>query len=239
VEPAAPGTAQRSVLRGAWWRLIRFGFWLLYNEMAFTYDAVSRVVSLGQWDDWQRTALHHLNTPPGAPVLELAHGTGNLQLELHAAGYRAAALDLSHAMGHLARRKLRRAGIVPLLVRARGQAIPFPALSFSTVVSTFPTEFIMDRGTLAEVFRVLRPGGRLVVVVSGVLTRGGAARDVLELAYRATGQRAPWPVNVEQRLAEAGFRSAFVSEALERSTVLLVVADKAGTIEHVNHGREG
>jgi hypothetical protein len=53
-------------LTGLWWRLVRFGFRLLYNEMAFTYDAVSAVVSLGEWRSWQRAALNFL-PPLSAP----------------------------------------------------------------------------------------------------------------------------------------------------------------------------
>jgi SAM-dependent methyltransferase len=223
----------RGPLGKAWWRLIRFGFRLLYNEMAFTYDLVSWVVSLGQWRAWQRVALDHLNTPPGARVLELAHGTGNFELDLHAAGYRTAALDISRAMGRIASRKLRRNGIArPPLVRGQAQALPFPAASFPSVVSTFPTEFIIDPRTLAEIHRVLAPGGRLVVVFNGVLGRSEDARnaleELLEFAYRVTGQRGPWPVNVEQRLVDAGFAPRVITETLKRSTVLLFIAEKNG-----------
>src|SRR5258706_11178858 len=43
--------------------------------MAFTYDAVSWIASLGEWREWQRAALKHLNVQPDAHVLELAwHG---------------------------------------------------------------------------------------------------------------------------------------------------------------------
>ncbi|MCB9446672.1 MAG: class I SAM-dependent methyltransferase, partial [Ardenticatenaceae bacterium] len=40
-----------------WKKLIRFGFRLLYNELAWTYDAVSWLVSLGDWRSWQQAAL--------------------------------------------------------------------------------------------------------------------------------------------------------------------------------------
>lgn len=221
-----PSPTQRSAIGSAWWTLVRFGFRLLYNEMAFTYDTVSWIVSLGQWRDWQRAALHHLNTTPGAPLLELAHGTGNFEIDLRAAGYHTVALDLSRAMGHIARRKLRRWGIHPPLVRARAQHLPFAAETFPTVVSTFPTEFIVDPATLADVYRVLQPGGRLVVVFNGVLTGSGAAAEALEFAYRATGQRGPWPVDVEKRFTDAGFTPSLVTEELERSIVQLIVAEK-------------
>lgn len=221
-----PDTTQRSAATKAWWRLVRFGFRLLYNELAFTYDTVSAVVSLGQWREWQRAALPHLAASPGATVLELAHGTGNFQIDLRAAGYRPVALDLSRTMGRLADRKLRRWGARPALVRARAQALPFPDGRFPAVVSTFPTEFIVAPATLGEVYRVLQPGGRLVVVFGGLLTGQGPVAEGLEFAYRVTGQRAPWPVDVEGRLAAAGFVARLAQEDLPRSTVLLVVAEK-------------
>ncbi|NLX11924.1 MAG: class I SAM-dependent methyltransferase [Chloroflexi bacterium] len=222
----APDTTRHSRLVKSWWRLVRFGFRLLYNEMAFTYDAVSWIVSLGQWRNWQRAALDHLNTPPGARILELAHGTGNFELDLLAAGYRPVALDLSRAMGRIARRKLREHGYLPLLVRGQAQALPFPDASFPAVVSTFPTEFIVDPATLGEIVRVLQPGGRLVVVFNGVLTRGSLARDALEFAYRATGQRGPWPVDVEGRMRAAGLEPSIVTATLPRSQVLLFLGEK-------------
>ncbi|MBN1680794.1 MAG: methyltransferase domain-containing protein [Anaerolineae bacterium] len=218
-------SSQRTAAK-AWWTLIRFGFRLLYNEMAFTYDLVSWGVSLGQWRDWQRAALNHLDAPPGGRVLELAHGTGNFEIDLRRAGYRAVGLDLSRAMGRIAAHKLRRWGLRPPLVRGRAQALPFPDASFHAVVSTFPTEFIIDPGTLAEIHRVLAPDGRLVVVFNGILTRGSLAKEALEFAYRVTGQRSPWPVNVEERLADAGFSGDVVTENLNRSIVLLFVVKK-------------
>ncbi len=213
-------------IKKAWWGLVRFGFRLLYNEIAFTYDTVSRVVSMGQWRDWGRSGFKHLNVPPGSRILELAHGTGNIELDLHAAGYDTTAIDLSKSMGHIARRKLCRQGINPPLIRARGQALPFAAQTFPAAISTFPTEFIVDPVTLAEVNRVLRPGGRLVIVFNGVLTRRGAAGNALELAYRVTGQRGPWPVKLEERFVQAGFRVEAITESLPRSQVLLFVAVK-------------
>jgi ubiquinone/menaquinone biosynthesis C-methylase UbiE len=213
-------------LVAAWWQLVRFGFRLLYNELAFTYDTVSTVVSLGQWRDWQRTALAYLAAPPGARVLELAHGTGNFEIDLRTAGYRTVALDLSRAMGQIARRKLVRWGLHPPLVRAVAQALPFPAASFPAVVSTFPTEFIVDPATLREVYRELAPGGRLVVVFSGMLTRQDATSEALEWAYRVTGQRGPWQAGMEERFHTVGFTVEVVAEELENSIVWLFVAHK-------------
>lgn len=223
---ATPSPPEPGLLAITWTRLLRFGFRLLYNEMAFTYDSVSRIVSLNQWRDWQRVALAHLDLDPGARVLELAHGTGNFQIDLRDAGFHPAAVDLSPHMGRIAIRKLRRWGIQPSLARARAQSLPFATARFPAVVSTFPTEFIVAPDTLREVFRVLEPDGRLVVITSGLLTRGTTADRALELAYRATGQRGPWPVDVDQYLAAAGFTATSLQVELPHSVVLGFVAHK-------------
>ncbi len=218
-------TVQRQAAR-LWWGLVRLGFRLLYNELAWTYDAVSEIVSLGQWGDWQRVALRHLDAPAGAPVLELAHGTGRLACALRGRGYRLVALDRSPAMGRIARRRLLRWGWRPALVRATAQALPFGAGCFAAVISTFPTEFIADPVTLAEIRRVLMPGGRLVMVLGATLTGRNAAARSLELAYRVTGQRGPGAAVLEAHLKEAGFAPRLLTEPLPRSVVWVCVADK-------------
>ncbi|MCI0711600.1 MAG: class I SAM-dependent methyltransferase [Chloroflexi bacterium] len=217
----------RTKIGKAWWSLVRFGFRLLYNEMAWTYDLVSRVVSMGQWRNWQRVALKHLNAEPGALILEAAHGTGNFQFDLAAAGYRRIAFDFSAQMGRIARRKLQKNNLPAPLVRAMGQHLPFPDATFDAIVSTFPTPFIVEKETLRETYRVLKPGARLVIVPNAVLTSGGAAKDVLETAYRVTGQRGAWGVDIENRFAQAGFNVRLVMEPCKRSIAQVLIAEKS------------
>jgi len=219
-------TRRRSLPARAYWRLVRFGFRLLYNEMAWSYDTVSWVVSLGEWRSWQRAAIKHLNVERGARVLELAHGTANLQIDLRTAGLDSVAVDLSPYMGRIARRKLMRNRIVPKLVRARAQALPFADAAFPAVVSTFPTDFIVEPATLAEVHRILKPGGRLVFVPNGILTRGGIARQGLEVAYRATGQRGSGSLRIEDRFEAAGFKLSTATETSKMSMAQVVIAEK-------------
>lgn len=207
-----------------WWRLVRFGFRLLYNELAWTYDLVSWGVSLGKWRAWQRAVLPRLESRPGARVLEIAHGTGNLQIDLAAAGFDAIGIDLSAQMGRIARRKLQRRGIAPRLVRASGMHLPFRAQTFEAAVSTFPTEFIIAPETLHEVRRVLVPGGRFVIIFNGILTLGNLPARALEWLYRATGQRGPWPGNPLKAFEKAGFDANLITQELPGSAVLMVVA---------------
>lgn len=216
----------RNLLEKSWRRLIRFGFRLLYNEMAWSYDLVSVVVSLGQWQCWQRSALRHLPTPTSSPLLDLAHGTGNLHCDLLDAGYNTVGYDLSPYMGHITQRKLWQRGHTPTLLRGYGQQLPFAKDVFAAVVCTFPTPFILENATLLQLYRVIQPGGRLVVVMSGILTGDNPPVAVLETLYRITGQREGDTSDLLHCFTRVGFSAQVVWEDCPNSRVLLIVADK-------------
>jgi len=209
-----------------WWKLIRFGFRLLYNEMAFTYDAISTVVSLGAWRCWQRAALTYLEANSDATILELAHGTGNLQLDLLEAGYQAIGYDLSSSMGRIAKTKLQRQGATVRLVRGKAQQLPFPTKTFKTVISTFPTDFIFAPETLREVNRILRDDGQLIIVPNGALTGGGVAEAGMEWLYRVTGQRGGNHPPITQFFEPYGFDAMLHEERCPRSIAQVIVARK-------------
>lgn len=215
-----------------WWRIVRFGFRLLYNEMAFLYDPVAYVVSLGSWRCWQRASLAFLPTANTGPILELAHGTGNLQIDLLRRGYRVIGLDLSAYMGQIARRKIQKAGMQPTLVRGCAQNLPFSDECFSAVVSTFPTAFITQPETLTQVHRVLLPHGQLVVVYSGILNGRGLLTQILEFAYRVTGQRPQrdqrFSDRIDAQFADNGFDTQWCTSQCGRSTAMVLIATKKG-----------
>ncbi len=214
------------LLAKGWWKLVRFGFRLLYNEMAFTYDLVSWGVSLGEWRSWQRAALRHLDVEQGNLILELAHGTGNLQLDLIEAGYQTVGYDLSPYMGRITRRKLRNHRMAAKLVRGKAQQLPFPARTFDAVISTFPTDFIFAAETLREVYRILCENGRFIIVPNGVLTGGGAGEKGLEWLYRITGQRGEQGSTVSDFFGHYGFDVTIYEERCERSIAQVIVARK-------------
>jgi ubiquinone/menaquinone biosynthesis C-methylase UbiE len=204
-----------------WIQALRFAFWVLYNPLAWTYDWVSRIVSLGKWHDWQRTALPELR---GERILDLAFGTGNTLLDLAAGVYHPIGLDLSPAMARIAKRKLKRAGLSAPLVRGRAQQLPFADASIDSVLCTFPAEFILAPGTLSEVARVLRPGGRLVVTAMCKLNGPDPWSRFLDWLYRITGQRLPLP-DLDPLLSPLRFEYRTVWRAVGNTAVLLVIAD--------------
>ena len=212
-----------------WRRTVRFGFRLLYQEFAFTYDTVSWLASMGAWRCWVEAALRHL-PPAASPVLELAHGPGHLQVTLAQRGLRAFGLDYSAQMGRQARRRLNRAGYPSRLVRARAQALPYADESFAAVVSTFPTEYIVDPRTLDEVRRVLRPGAPLIIVPAASFTKRGAGQAALAWAYQVTGQRNAEQTrqdNIAHYFEPHGFMVEVFEEACPHSVALVVVCRKS------------
>jgi len=213
-------------------RFLRWAFGLLYNQLAWTYDLVSWVVSVGQWRQWQRSALPFL---PGRPVLEVAHGTGNLLLDLVSLGLEPVGLDLSPAMGRLASRKLKRrlgTGHLPVpLVRASVENLPFAANSLASVVSTFPTDFIVQTNVIAEFYRVLRPGGAFVCVPAAQITGPAVFDRWAAWLFRVTGESATdWFAPVLERLAAAGFRARLEQVRQPRSRVMVIVAEKMASM---------
>lgn len=219
-----------------WYRFVRFGFRLLYNEFAFTYDWVSWFVSMGAWRCWVRSSLKHLGVAPDkeALVLEIAHGTGNLQVDLQKAGYRAIGVDLSPQMGRIAQRKLRTAQLEAHLARVKVQQLPFPDHLFSAVVSTFPSDFIMNAETLSEVHRVLKPNGHFVIVPNATFTSRGLITKMLDFLYRITGQREDSPTGAQKPpqvdfahyFAQFGFTVRVYQEPCPHSLATVIVAEK-------------
>jgi ubiquinone/menaquinone biosynthesis C-methylase UbiE len=99
------------------------------------------------------------------------------------AGYACRAVEHSPQMVKAARETLRRRklGSPDLIVQGRSQSLPFADCSFDNVVSTFPSEYIYDPATIAEIERVLRPGGRLIVVEGSSLLPIGFLQPLLLL----------------------------------------------------------
>jgi ubiquinone/menaquinone biosynthesis C-methylase UbiE len=233
-------------------RLRKVAFESLYGPFAWAYDWVSRTFFLGQWRLWQRASIPHLR---GKRVLEIGMGTGNLQIDLARAGFEAWGIDLSHQMLRQAGLKARRLSLPPFRAcRARAQSLPFPGASFDSLVSTFPSEYIAEDEALVELARVLKPGGRLVIVPGGWLqskgTKGKAMEGVARAVYgyrSSAEEHAPddgdkafeqiaalrksgwyhWITALGEHMAKAGFSPSARVASNDKGACLIIVADKA------------
>ena len=149
------------------WRVVRALFEVLYAN-PWLYWLASTLPFAGQWRRWQRLVLPRLH---GTRVLEIGCGPGNLLIDLVQAGYSCSAVERSSQMVAVTRRRLRRHHLQDTVSMTQGvaQRLDFPDASFDSVVSTFPTDYIYDPLTLAEISRVLAPSGKLIIVLGATL----------------------------------------------------------------------
>lgn len=221
-----------------WRRVLSYGFRLLYNELAWTYDGVSWLVSRGDWRAWQRAALPFVRGPR---VVEIAHGPGHMLLALHAAGHEVMGIDLSAYMVRQAQRRLAHAGVAAPLVRGRAQRLPLASGSVNTLLATFPTDFIVDPLTVTSAHRVLKPDGRFIFVPEGHLTGHTIVDRSIEWLYGVTGQRsgpfatpdgadptATLPAALVARYTQGGFSLRVELVKLPHSASTVVIAEKSG-----------
>ena len=200
----------------------RAAFDLLYTRFAGAYDLVASLVSFGEWREWGAMALSFI--PDEVRVLEIGHGPGHLPARIRARDLDAVGIDLSPQMGRLAWRNLSAPGHPPRLARADTARLPFSDASFGCVVSTFPAAFIFDPTVLAEIHRVLQPGGRAVIVPGVRLIKEDPLSRLARLAFRLTSGRSdPRAIAdaAQARFEAAGFSFWQRNMGTERAAVTI------------------
>ena len=195
--------------------LLTLFFRYLYTTLAWSYDAVAWLSSMGQWRIWQTAVL---NTYRG-PVLELGHGPGHVLLDLEAAGNQVIGIDSSLQMSAMANRRRRRTGASFVLVQARAQQLPFNAEYFSAVIATFPTEYILADETLNECFRVLTAGGELIIIGLHEITGMGVFDRFADWLFRLTGQSGEADPRWQTPFENAGFKVTLESVDQPRARI--------------------
>ena len=139
-----------------------------FDRVAPRYDRANQLLSFGSDQHWRRTAVRALAAAPGALVLDVATGTGRLAEELARAGASPVGLDFSSEMLAAGARRRR----VPW-VNGDGMRLPFADATFDGVTIGFGLRNLPDPPAgLAELARVTRPGGRLVVLEFSTPTAG-------------------------------------------------------------------
>lgn len=156
----------------------------IFAGIAPDYDRPAAVLSFGEYGRWRRTLVRALRLSPGDAVLDVACGTGLISRDLERiAGARVTGLDQSLPM--LSRGSGSR-------VAGKAERLPFPDASFDGLAFSYLLRYVDDpAATIAEMVRVLKPGGVMGSVEFGVppspLPRAGwtvYARGVFPLAAR-------------------------------------------------------
>ncbi|HKH99269.1 MAG TPA: bifunctional demethylmenaquinone methyltransferase/2-methoxy-6-polyprenyl-1,4-benzoquinol methylase UbiE [Candidatus Sulfotelmatobacter sp.] len=210
----------------------------MFTSIAPRYDLLNHVLSFNvdrMW--WRSTALafRHILTRPGARVLDLCCGTGDMAFALRRQAGKSRpqilGADFSHAMLQRATAKSAAAeqnGSTPGWIEADALNLPFPSAHFDLVTSAFGFRNLTDYDAgLREIFRVLRPGGECGILDFGEPT--GAIGSLYRIYFRqvlprigtvisgvrgpyaylpASVQRFPAPEEMLGRMKAAGFAEA-------------------------------
>jgi demethylmenaquinone methyltransferase / 2-methoxy-6-polyprenyl-1,4-benzoquinol methylase len=192
----------------------------MFDRIAPFYDLMNRVMTAGLDRRWRRLAVQEV-VWPGERVLDACCGTGDLAVEAERRGGRVVGLDFSARMLERARRK---SGTIQW-VQGDALALPFADGDFDAATVGFGVRNLedLDRG-LAELHRILRPGGKLAVLeitrprgllrpffrvwldvlvpLAGRILPGGKAYTYLPASVR----RFPGPEDLSRLLEKAGFR---------------------------------
>ncbi|NLW56576.1 MAG: bifunctional demethylmenaquinone methyltransferase/2-methoxy-6-polyprenyl-1,4-benzoquinol methylase UbiE [Firmicutes bacterium] len=140
----------------------------IFRRIAPRYDLVNTIVSFGRHHSWRKFMVDKAGLSPGQRVLDVCCGTGLITKDLAARVEplgKVVGLDLSPEMLAVAQKNLENFPHKHLiqLVQGNAMALPFPEGTFDCVTIGYGLRNVTDlRQTLRELFRVLKPGGKVV-----------------------------------------------------------------------------
>lgn len=185
----------------------------VFDSVASRYDLMNDLMSLGVHRLWKRALAHLVALRSGQRVLDLAGGSGDMARlfarDVGDAGEVVLA-DINAAMLGQGRERILNAGLVPpvRVVQANAESLPFAARYFDLVCIAFGLRNVTDKArALAEMHRVLRPGGQLVVLEFSHLR----ARALAPLYDAYSFKALPW---IGQRVAGDGDSYRYLAESI-------------------------
>lgn len=138
----------------------------LFAAIAPRYDLINDLQSLGLHRWWKQRMIRESGAGPGKQILDVCCGTGDVALALEATGAEVTGLDFSEGMLAVARKKGTGRGV--RFLQGDALSMPFADASFDVVTVAYGVRNLSDvPGGLRELLRVLRPGGRLVILEFG------------------------------------------------------------------------
>jgi demethylmenaquinone methyltransferase/2-methoxy-6-polyprenyl-1,4-benzoquinol methylase len=142
----------------------------VFDSVAARYDLMNDLMSAGIHRIWKRFTIELSGVRRGHSVLDIAGGTGDLAARfsrLVGSDGRVVLADINASMLRVGRDRLLDRGIQENVefVQADAQTLPFPADTFDCVTIAFGLRNVTDKDrALADMLRVLKPGGRLLVL---------------------------------------------------------------------------
>jgi ubiquinone/menaquinone biosynthesis C-methylase UbiE len=226
--------------------ILRPVYHLLYHTFAWTYDGAAWIVSLGKWNQWIQICLPLVKGPR---ILELGFGPGHLQENLLERGEKPFGIDESRQMARQAYRRITGVHLRKKtqsndyanfsgLIRGVAQHLPFPVSSFSSIVATFPAPYIFYPDTLQEVYRVLIPGGKLIILYTAWFTEEiWYGRWILRVFPFARVHPESYP-RIEQFFQNVPFHLEIHTLPGKNSSALVITASKPPAKDDPVGGRE-
>jgi len=142
----------------------------VFHSVANKYDVMNDLMSMGIHRLWKRFTLHTSGVRRGAKVLDIAGGTGDLALKFSkmvGSTGQVVLADINASMLNVGRDRLTDEGTVGNIdyVQANAESLPFPDNSFDCITIAFGLRNVTDKdAALRSMYRVLKPGGQLLVL---------------------------------------------------------------------------
>lgn len=142
----------------------------VFNSVAAKYDIMNDLMSAGIHRVWKRFTIELSGVRPGHQILDIAGGTGDLSAKfskLVGAEGRVVLADINESMLRVGRDKLTDLGITGNVhyTQANAECLPFPDNTFDCITIAFGLRNVTDKdAALRSMLRVLKPGGRLLVL---------------------------------------------------------------------------
>ena len=137
----------------------------LFTPLPARYDRLAELLSFGQNGRWRRAMIEQVTPNDGGVILDVASGTAGVAIALaKRTTARIVGADLTEQMLRRGRRNVAAADLAAriTLVAGRAEQLPFPDASFDALTFTYLLRYVDDpQATLAELARVVKPGGRV------------------------------------------------------------------------------
>jgi len=223
----------------------------MFGGIAARYDLLNRLLSLGIDQYWRRRTAFLLRGHASGLVLDLCGGTGDLSRAVarHTDASRVICCDFSHPMLQRAGPKFRKSGLEGrcVSVEADGLRLPFPSDRFDAVTVAFGVRNFADRRAgFAEIARVLRENGRLLVLefgrptgpLFGRLYRFYLCRIVPRMGDRASGRTGPYGY-LARTISDFPEPSSLAGEIREAGFAAVGWTSLTGGIVYIHDARKG